>query len=55
MVVPNTPTTTAAVLASGVNLGHSVRNATSPHGTCTVNRTAAYASRETVRHFRKKT
>ncbi|NYH14142.1 hypothetical protein GGD41_001370 [Paraburkholderia bryophila] len=41
MVVPNTPTTTAAAVASGVNFGHSVRDMTSPHGTCTVNSTAA--------------
>jgi hypothetical protein len=41
MVVPNTPTTTAAAAAFGVNRGHTVRKATSPQGTCTVKSTAA--------------
>ena len=33
MVVPNTPTTTAAAAAFGVKRGQTVRNATSPQGT----------------------
>ena len=41
MVVPKTPTITAAASEFSVNLGHTVRNVTSLHGTCTVNRTAA--------------
>ena len=41
MVVPKTPTTTAAAVASGLNRGQNVRKATSRHGTCTVKSTAA--------------
>ena len=41
MVVPKTPTTTAAAVALGTNLGQTVRRATSPQGTWTVNSTAA--------------
>ena len=41
IVVPNTPTTTAAAVASGRKWGQSVRSATSPQGTRTVNSTAA--------------
>jgi uncharacterized protein YunC (DUF1805 family) len=33
MVVPKTPTMTAAASALGVKAGQTVRNATSPHGT----------------------
>ena len=35
MVVPKTPTTTAAASALGVNWGQTVRSATSPQGTWT--------------------
>ena len=41
MVVPKTPTMTVAASEFGVKLGQTVRSATSPHGTWTVNRTAA--------------
>ena len=33
IVVPKTPTTTAAALKFSVSFGHTVRSATSPHGT----------------------
>ncbi len=41
MVVPKTPSTTAAAPASSLKRGQTVRKATSPHGTWTVNSTAA--------------
>ena len=52
MVVPNTPTTTVAVAASNASFGARVRKATWDHGTCTVNRTAAYESSDRVSHFK---
>ena len=41
MVVPKTPTTTVAASEFSVNRGQTVRSATWPQGTWTVNSTAA--------------
>ncbi len=55
MVVPKMPTTTAAAAAFGTNVGHTVCANTWRQGTCTVNSTAAYASNDSVSHFKKPT